>query len=80
MKIRIIESQYIDNLKKAFEEVMGFPVEIKLVLDEKSVIDVDPEPKKEDENRYPVPEDKQEQFTLKLSLKARQTNLHTERL
>ena len=64
MKIRIIESQYIDNLKKAFEEVMGFPVEIKLVLDEKSVMDVDPEPKKEDENRYPVPEDKQEQFTF----------------
>lgn len=61
MKINIIKSQYIDLLKKAFEDVMGFPVEIELVLDEKNTIDIKSEPT---ENKYPLPEEKQEQFTF----------------
>lgn len=64
MKISIIKSQYLDTLKKAFEEVMGFPVEVELVLDKKPAIEPEPETKKENADIFPVSQDKQEQFTF----------------
>lgn len=63
IKINIINSQYIDKLKNAFEEVMGFPVEIELVLDKKPAVETKPAVK-EDENIYPLPGDKREQYTF----------------
>ena len=64
IQINIIKSQYIDKLKKAFEEIMGFPVEIDLVLDKKPAVEPEPKQKNENKNIYPLPEDKQEQFTF----------------
>ena len=64
IQINIIKSQYIDKLKKAFEEIMGFPVEIELVLDKKPAVEPEPKQKNENKNIYPLPEDKQEQFTF----------------
>ena len=43
---------------------MGFPVEIELVLDKKPAIESEPETKKENADIFPVPQDKQEQFTF----------------
>ncbi len=64
IQINIIKSQYIDKLKKAFEEIMGFPVEIELVLDKKPAVEPEAKQKNENKNIYPLPEDKQEQFTF----------------
>ena len=67
MKINIIKSQYIELLKKAFEQVMGFPVEVELVLDTPSPLDAAAEGAEEkdaQEDKFPVSEEKQDQFTF----------------
>lgn len=64
VKIQIASGQYAEMLKVGFEEVMGFPVELEFVLDETEKEEPTAAEPEEDNNIYPLPDDKKDQFTF----------------
>lgn len=64
VKIQIASGQYAAMLKAGFEEVMGFPVELEFVLDEIEKEEPPAAEPEEDNNIYPLPDDKKDQFTF----------------
>ena len=64
IKIQIASGQYAEMLRAGFEEVMGFPVELEFVLDETEKEEPTSAEPEEDNNIYPLPDDKKDQFTF----------------
>lgn len=64
VKIQIASGQYAEMLRAGFEEVMGFPVELEFVLDETEKEEPTAAEPEEDNNIYPLPDDKKDQFTF----------------